>query len=496
MRPKYTLSFLLILLGIKAVFLLSLIVWGEIHLAPDEAQYWTWSQALDWGYYSKPPAIAWQIFATTSLFGNTELGVRFGAVLIGFCLPLAVYWLARKTEQTPQVTFWAALVMAFSPLGFYLSFAATTDAGAILFLTLGLAALVQKEGPHYLLAGCMLFLGALYKWTAFVLWPFALVYLLFVPSFRRWSLLGGILIALVALLPMIYWNQGHEWATFRHVGKTLISAAAKGNFFDFLGAQIGLLSPVFFILLVLSFCFLARSKQKALYLLACFPAVMGLLLIVSLFKKMQPNWGAFLYPPGMVLIAWAGCEQLKRLWLHIGVWVSIATVVIGVTIPSIQSHNLLPIPYRVNPFRQSVGWTHLTTALEEAGYSSGEAFLFGDKYQTASLLSFYGPGQKRAYFFNVSGTRKNQFSYWPQMDEKEIGRTGFFAVLENTTEASSNWYKQHYLERLGPFFEKIEYQGAYPLFYAEGKPVKYAFLFKCTNFLGSSSQHSLEAEAF
>lgn len=485
MQKTHSIRFLLTLLAIKAVLLILLVCFGTIHLAPDEAQYWTWSQALDWGYYSKPPAIAWQIFATTSLFGNSELGVRYGAVIIGFCIPLAVYFLARKAEQIPQVAFWAAIAMAFSPLGFYLSFAATTDAGAILFLTLGLAALLSKEGPNYLTAGMWIFFGALYKWTAFVLWPFALIYMLFVPSFRRLNIVWGILISLIALLPMVYWNQAHEWATFKHVGKTLAGAASKGNFFDFLGAQIGLLSPVFFLLLVWSFF---KKKEKSLNLLAAFPAVMGGLLILSLFKKMQPNWGAFLYPPAMVLIAWSGCEHFKRVWLHVGVWLSISMVAAGVAVPWIQSNNLLPIPYRLNPFRQSMGWTNLTTALRRAGYQPRDQFLFGDKYQTASLLSFYGPGQKRAYFFNISQTRKNQFSYWPQMEEKERGRTGYFAVLENTDASSLSWYETHYKERLAPYFDEVHYAGAYPLFSMQGTPVKYALIFKCSNFSGEPIQ--------
>ena len=34
-----------------------------LELYPDEAQYWLWSRTLDWGYYSKPPMIAWLIWA-------------------------------------------------------------------------------------------------------------------------------------------------------------------------------------------------------------------------------------------------------------------------------------------------------------------------------------------------------------------------------------------------------------------------------------------------
>ena len=45
----------------------------------DEAQYWTWAQHLDWGYFSKPPGIAALIAASTSMFGDGMLGYAKGA---------------------------------------------------------------------------------------------------------------------------------------------------------------------------------------------------------------------------------------------------------------------------------------------------------------------------------------------------------------------------------------------------------------------------------
>lgn len=32
-----------------------------LELYPDEAQYWLWSRTPDFGYYSKPPMVAWAI---------------------------------------------------------------------------------------------------------------------------------------------------------------------------------------------------------------------------------------------------------------------------------------------------------------------------------------------------------------------------------------------------------------------------------------------------
>jgi 4-amino-4-deoxy-L-arabinose transferase-like glycosyltransferase len=43
-----------------------------LELYPDEAQYWLWSRTLDFGYYSKPPVIAWAIWATTAIGGGLE----------------------------------------------------------------------------------------------------------------------------------------------------------------------------------------------------------------------------------------------------------------------------------------------------------------------------------------------------------------------------------------------------------------------------------------
>ncbi|HHD78267.1 MAG TPA: hypothetical protein ENK98_01290, partial [Epsilonproteobacteria bacterium] len=42
----------------------------------DEAYYWVWSQNFDWGYYSKPPMIAWVISLATGLAGESSLVMK------------------------------------------------------------------------------------------------------------------------------------------------------------------------------------------------------------------------------------------------------------------------------------------------------------------------------------------------------------------------------------------------------------------------------------
>ncbi|MFY7894973.1 MAG: hypothetical protein ACOVP8_01975, partial [Phycisphaerales bacterium] len=45
-------------------------------LIEDEAQYWVWSQMLDWSYYTKGPGVAWTIGLATSVLGDAEWVVR------------------------------------------------------------------------------------------------------------------------------------------------------------------------------------------------------------------------------------------------------------------------------------------------------------------------------------------------------------------------------------------------------------------------------------
>ena len=45
---------------------------GTVELAIDEAQYIFWSTRLEWGYYSKPPFIAWILSSIGTFCNQTE----------------------------------------------------------------------------------------------------------------------------------------------------------------------------------------------------------------------------------------------------------------------------------------------------------------------------------------------------------------------------------------------------------------------------------------
>ena len=69
-----------------------------LQLYPDEAQYWLWSRTLDFGYYSKPPMIAWAIWATTAMGGDAEAWVRLSASLFQAGATVVVFLIGRRVR--------------------------------------------------------------------------------------------------------------------------------------------------------------------------------------------------------------------------------------------------------------------------------------------------------------------------------------------------------------------------------------------------------------
>lgn len=492
---------------LKTLFMLFVIVYGEIGLSPDEAQYWTWSQQLDWGYYSKPPGIAVEILFGTLFFGNTELGVRTGALLIGFLLPFAVWHLAKRSGLDEKGAFMAGLIMNFAPIGLIASLLATTDGPFILFWTLGCTvivdALFKEKSPNYLLFGFFIFLGALFKWPIYYLWVVALIVACWQREFKTSSFLGGVAVSLLGLVPSLIWNSNRGWPTFLHVWTTMIGRQKfeaanppllKGNFWDFIGAQAALLSPILFILLIIALVSLWKQRKVApkpiLFCGALSVIALTTYSLAAFAMKMQGNWCVFAYPTAIVVLAWwcTNGSSWRWIWTTIGIVLSIVFCMISLAVPTMQATNLdvgIKISYSVNPFRECLGWRKLTPILDGIEKEMNPHFLFADTYQMSSLLSFYNPSQQRAYFINLGKVRRNQFSYWKSMADEQLKNNGLYIKLvQNPLKINLSDSIAKNQEKLKPYFDHVEFIGFYTLFSAYEVPAKGVLIYQCNDYNG------------
>src|SRR5688572_25420176 len=132
---------LVILVAVTAVRLIGL-AFSQVDLFFDEAQYWAWSRELAFGYFSKPPLLAWIIATTNFICGSGEACVRLASPVFYLGTCVMVYAVANDLYGR-ETAAWSALVTA---LGTGVAFSAriiSTDVPLLFFWTLALLAYVK-----------------------------------------------------------------------------------------------------------------------------------------------------------------------------------------------------------------------------------------------------------------------------------------------------------------------------------------------------------------
>jgi 4-amino-4-deoxy-L-arabinose transferase-like glycosyltransferase len=291
-----------------------------LELYPDEAQYWLWSRTLAFGYYSKPPMIAWAIWATTAFGGDAEPWVRLPAVLFQAGATLLVFAIARRLYSS-RVALAGAALYALTP-GIQLSAAVVaTDAPLLFFLGLTLLAYVSFQGSggarRLGLAaglGAALGLAFLSKYAA----AYAVIgmglHLALSPSARRsWSA-GSAALAVGALAlvlaPNLAWNAAHGFATVQHTAADAHWAAASlfhpAELGEFLVTQFLVFGPIPFAVLIVGGGLLAwrRRLEPADLTLLCFtlPPI-ALVALQAFVSRANANWSGASYISGAILVA-------------------------------------------------------------------------------------------------------------------------------------------------------------------------------------------------
>src|SRR4029078_5300022 len=126
----------------------------------------TWSRELSFGYFSKPPMIAWVIRAASAVCGDGEVCIRASSPVLYTLASLMIYLSGRALFDT-RVGFWSATVFATVPGVSYSSLLITTDVPLILFWTIALYAwimLVKRQSMGFaILLGVAVGLGLLAK---------------------------------------------------------------------------------------------------------------------------------------------------------------------------------------------------------------------------------------------------------------------------------------------------------------------------------------------
>ncbi len=379
------------LLGLSAALLawrLWVVQQLGITLYIDEAQYWTWAQHLDWGYFSKPPGIAGLIALSTGMFGDGILGVKALAML---CYPLAAAacWAIAHRLYDARTAFWSGLAVLTLPMFSWLGLFVSTDALLTLFWSLALLAYLRAldsdTWTDWLLLGIVCGLGLLSKYTMAAWLGAAFLHLI---AFHRSRLTSAkpwvaAALALLILSPNIYWNFTHDFPTLRHTADITVNKKAGGGFAafgEFWAAQwisFGpILGSVFFILLV-QVKKSWRDERSRLLLWFTLP-LWAIVSAQAMKSSANANWAAPAFAPAAIaVVAWLLQREKKRLLIiALGLNLLLVTVVY-------HWQNLLVAvnvenPAKKSPFTRAKGWDDLGRQLTPVMLSHPGTVLIAD----------------------------------------------------------------------------------------------------------------------
>jgi len=430
--PELTFTHVLIaLLALTAIRIVGL-HFSVVDLFFDEAQYWTWSRELAFGYFSKPPLLAWIIAATDPICGSGEACVRLGSPLFHLGTSLLVYAIADRLYGR-QAAAWTALAFA---LGVGLTFSSriiSTDVPLLFFWAAALLAYInlmaKPDWRWTVVLGVSFGLGMLAK--------YAMIYFLLGAAWacfydrdaravlKRPHIWVALLIGIVLLLPNFYWNATHDFLTFKHTGDNISGDGFRFRWSgagDFVGAQFAVMGPmVFAAFLWILARHLGASVTREDRLMLAF-AIPPLLIITALsfVRGANGNWAApAVVSMTVVVVAW----WLRFGWKH---WLR-GTITLGlimqvlliagdafadrITIPALGAKGDL--------YERTLGWRSMGQRTADLARATGARTVASEgRAETAALIYYLRDAPVRALSWPASKIPDHQFDLTRPLDSQ------------------------------------------------------------------------------
>ncbi len=421
-----------------AIILLVFTLWrlwarhlAGIDLFFDEAYYWGWAQKPDWGYYSKPPVVAWLIFLSTLLLGNDASVVRLASALLYPLTALVIYFLGLKlfafSARKYFIALAGAIVFISLPIVAFGTWFITTDAPLLLFWALSILfyvrALDSNSWVDWLLLGVAAGFGLLSKYTMVFFVPCVICHLFvsgqLLQQLRNPKLYWAAALAFVIFLPNIWWNFEHHFSSYRHTAeisqldKRLINPAHFGEFF---GAQFGVFGLVLFAGLVAAL-FRLRSllTNPPLALLISFSFVpVALFCLLAFTSRAFANWASFSYVAAALFIAGWWIQQGRAKLLLGGLAANLLLVAFLSHWQWLAGEFGLELSKKTDPYYRVKAWQGLAAAIEPEFANYPEARLLGVDRDMLAEMSFYiGRKHENARFpliYNPGGYVSNHYA--------------------------------------------------------------------------------------
>jgi 4-amino-4-deoxy-L-arabinose transferase-like glycosyltransferase len=411
---------------IAALTALRVIYASVIDLRTDEAYYWTWSKENVLSFLDHPPVIAWFIRFGTSIFGDTNFGVRFAGLLAMLVTQLLLADIVRRVTHDFRAVVIAVLMPEAALYYGLLMAKVSPDVALIPFVTAIVWALVRltesDDARWWLAAGLFAGLALLSKFTAGLLLPAVVAFMLVPPWRGRWlrSLYpwAAALIAAALFLPVLIWNMQHDWASFRFqlVRATATHEWSLRTLGEFIGLQFGLVG---FILLPVTLTGVALTawrgyrRPDAVAILLSTSVIVPFVYFLwkSLSLRVGDTWPMFIWPLGFAAAAinlsvlrgegWR--ESLIRWslrWARVAIISGIAFVVVVFLYYVATPWNFIG---RTDPVGGEAGYQTIVRRAEVELKKTGATWIATTDYRTYAMLRWFFRGRVPVVQINERG---------------------------------------------------------------------------------------------
>jgi hypothetical protein len=396
----------------------------------DEAYYYQWGKYPHLQYYDHPPMVGWLMAALLQV-SSAVWWLRMPAVLASVLLAYVWYRVLLIPEEG-QNGEWASRVrlacsiFLISPASI-LYIVITTDAPAILFSGLSLAALLmalrQDKYRYAVLAGCLMGLAIWSKFLVFGLFPALFVFfVLFGRSYWRHVLIFGVII-LIFTLGLLLLNANSCWTNIMFMinrdnsdeiwYKTLLN-------YVFIVLYLGF--PLYLFVFRKKYWKITGDKITC-YWGACLVGVpLVAFAALSLFTSVGLHWilSAQIFWFIFICLIFE-VQRLKKIWNVMVVWSTLHLIII-ITIL------LLPLGFWEKHFPKLIFDVRTQDVFQAVVEKmKGDRLLFTEGYKAASFFSYFS-GELVPNFWSGSRHGRNDDV---QVDFRQYNGKNFIIFEDN-----------------------------------------------------------------
>ena len=393
---KFLISSLIIIVLTFILLRVFAIISTPLELSADEAQYWLWSKKLNWGYFSKPPMIAWLIHVSNNIFGDYDYSIRILAPVIHGINALVIFRLSQEINDNYLAHFLSSLIWLTLPIVGVGSFLMSTDTPLMLIWTTSLLLTVKAYNSDnvflWSLAGLIAGLALYAKYAALYL-PLGLIifYIINFQNEQNIKLRGLFLFLMnfiIVSLPNVIWNYFNNFQTINHLSSNAVIDAPSYSLFGsltFLIAQVAILGPLLFIVFLLTAYNIKRLNKLSIFLLYFIFPVYILMFIQGFFSEANANWAASALPAITILCGYFLSKRIKFAVLTI---FSNFLICIFILIVSFNG-NLIFLDVKSDPLRKLKGWSILSEDLKDTISKEKSDVVLVDRRGIAAELIYY-----------------------------------------------------------------------------------------------------------